>query len=113
MRDVVVESFKVEGCSAARRKAQKARPVVPVMLKGVCRGDCPELHGKRVSLVDNAWRTMGNATVYVEETSGWLALWWDAGWTVPLVPRVDEAKAVKHGDEEGYLKQPRAGRLLF
>lgn len=113
-QDIVMESTNrtLPGCSASRRT--EPRPVTPVMMKGACKGaGCPDLNGRRVTMLDCSWSSITDATVVVEETSGWLALWWDDAWTLPVVPRHAEAIAAKGGGEAGYLKMPKAGRIVF
>ena len=79
------------GDGAATGGEEARRVVVPVAFKGVCKGDqCPELHGRKVTLVDTVWHSLSNATFFAEETSGWVMLWWDKRFRIPVIPSLED-----------------------
>ncbi len=59
-----------------------------------------------------AWPSINGAPAFAEETSGWLLLWRDAAFTVPLLPSRDDYSAT-HDSERGYLKGKKAGALEY
>lgn len=81
--------------------------LVPIVAKLKCKGaGCPQIDSRMGTLMDCAWISVCNRTLYVEETSGWVMFWLDEHRTLPLTPTPFEQK-------NEYLQGGRAGTLVL
>eukprot|EP01062_Namystynia_karyoxenos_P015945 TRINITY_DN15825_c4_g1_i1.p2 TRINITY_DN15825_c4_g1~~TRINITY_DN15825_c4_g1_i1.p2 ORF type:complete len:155 (+),score=42.47 TRINITY_DN15825_c4_g1_i1:59-466(+) len=69
-----------------------------------CKPNCHLLDRRRAVVRSSLWGGLQGAEVHLEETAGWIVLWRDAAFTVPLLPSRGEYEGVMHNGERGYLR---------
>eukprot|EP00755_Sulcionema_specki_P033563 Sspe_Gene.101018::Locus_75647_Transcript_1_1_Confidence_1.000_Length_731::g.101018::m.101018 len=74
----------------------------------VCPGGCHLFDGEMATVISCKWASLEGRTVHLEETAGWLVVWGDKDFEVPILPSEEEYHQLHDEGQHGYLKGAQA-----